>query len=629
MPAGLLGAAEDALDVHLRAEPDGVRRRGQVLAGLVEGGQRGAGVGVDEPLGAVVPHRHPLARVADLVVGVATTPGGRWRRRWPAARCAGCCRGWRRGSAGRRGVAVRRRRSTAPPSPRSAACSARTGRPPWGSGSHPGPRGGSRRCPGPARRGASLISYRREDSRHPAGRRIDNPHDWVRQEIRVALTRGFVSSPSWSTVPQCYLSPTYRRTFPHLLAAMPYALTRRHSRRHRAIARHNRSHAHIGTRAPRAGLSPGRSGSTGGQGRLQHPSRASSHDRTDRRVVPPTGLSVESYCGSLFRVSYILLRGAWPDIGGQGPRSERIDCRHHTIGTHRRNATVDPQRGCRSARNDKRPPRAALIRIRQCNYRFPRQDALRLRTGPGALPGSQPGDRRGARGRAALHRRRRRPRSGLAGRIRRCGAALPAGDLLRWACRPALAPTSALDARRPARLARRRARPLRPRDRHAPSPRRRPAALRAALGIARSLLATVDGFRADLGVVGKRPGRGEESAFLELAIDRGATGVYVGAATAHHKVDESRLEPRYLFTYGVESGVAVARTRPAGDGKLFGRRPLPSPRPGPTGQGSRGPLSTVRHQRWHPGGRAPGTTRHAGHRCPTAMTDGPTRCAAS
>ena len=184
-----------------------------------------------------------------------------------------------------------------------------------------------------------------------------------------------MSSPSWSTVPQCYLSPTYRRTFPHLLAAMPYALTRRHSRRHRAIARHNRSHAHIGTRAPRAGLSPGRSGSTGGQGRLQHPSRASSHDRTDRRVVPPTGLSVESYCGSLFRVSYILLRGAWPDIGGQGPRSGAesivviillglIAAMLLWI-----RSEVAAQRAMIKTRR-----RAALIRIRQCNYRFPRQE---------------------------------------------------------------------------------------------------------------------------------------------------------------------------------------------------------------------------------------------------------------
>ena len=115
--AGLLGAAEDALDVHLRPEPDGVRRRGQVLAGLVEGRQRRRRCRGRRTPWRGRPTPAPARPGSGSRRGAATTPGGRWRRRWPAARCGGCCRGWRRGSAGRRGVAVRRCRSTAPPSP--------------------------------------------------------------------------------------------------------------------------------------------------------------------------------------------------------------------------------------------------------------------------------------------------------------------------------------------------------------------------------------------------------------------------------------------------------------------------------------------------------------------------------
>jgi len=72
VPAGFLGAAEDALHVHLGAEHDGVRGVRQVLrvGGVVPGRQRLPGVGVDETLHPVVPPRHPGPRVADdIVVG--------------------------------------------------------------------------------------------------------------------------------------------------------------------------------------------------------------------------------------------------------------------------------------------------------------------------------------------------------------------------------------------------------------------------------------------------------------------------------------------------------------------------------------------------------------------------------
>ncbi len=55
--ACFFGAAQDALDVHLGPEPDNVRRLDQVLAGMIEGGQRCPGVGVGEGLRPGVPDR--------------------------------------------------------------------------------------------------------------------------------------------------------------------------------------------------------------------------------------------------------------------------------------------------------------------------------------------------------------------------------------------------------------------------------------------------------------------------------------------------------------------------------------------------------------------------------------------
>lgn len=194
--------------------------------------------------------------------------------------------------------------------------------------------------------GRVFISYRREDSRHPAGRlndriaarfdrvhvfmdvdtitpgddfgeaisqavsscqiliamigpgwlsamdsrgrrRLDNPHDWVRQEIRVALTRGI-------------------RVIPVLVDGAPMlsvadlppdlsALARRNAARldHETFTADMEplldtiAQTLMSEQEPtRPELSPSRSGSTGGQRRQQHPSRASSRDRTDERVVP-------------------------------------------------------------------------------------------------------------------------------------------------------------------------------------------------------------------------------------------------------------------------------------------------------------------------------------------------------
>jgi GT2 family glycosyltransferase len=86
----------------------------------------------------------------------------------------------------------------------------------------------------------------------------------------------------------------------------------------------------------------------------------------------------------------------------------------------------------------------------------------------------------------------------------------------------------------------------------------------ASFAVNRELASRLDGFRTDLGVVGRIPGRGEESAYLTEAVAAGARGVYVGRALARHSVDPRNLQPMYLFRHGIQTGVAAFRTqRPA------------------------------------------------------------------
>jgi hypothetical protein len=71
------GATQDALDVHLGAEPDNVGGFGQLLTGLFPGRQRRTSLGVGEGLGAGVLHRQSpvgvdkliMVRPPDLVIG--------------------------------------------------------------------------------------------------------------------------------------------------------------------------------------------------------------------------------------------------------------------------------------------------------------------------------------------------------------------------------------------------------------------------------------------------------------------------------------------------------------------------------------------------------------------------------
>ncbi|OLM08275.1 hypothetical protein Ae505Ps2_6254 [Pseudonocardia sp. Ae505_Ps2] len=71
VPSGFFGAAEDSLDVDLRPEHHRVRRsrEGVGVGRLVPGGQRLAGVRVDERLVVVVPAGEPVPAVDEFVVG--------------------------------------------------------------------------------------------------------------------------------------------------------------------------------------------------------------------------------------------------------------------------------------------------------------------------------------------------------------------------------------------------------------------------------------------------------------------------------------------------------------------------------------------------------------------------------
>lgn len=92
----------------------------------------------------------------------------------------------------------------------------------------------------------------------------------------------------------------------------------------------------------------------------------------------------------------------------------------------------------------------------------------------------------------------------------------------------------------------------------------------ASFALRRRLFERIDPFRADLGVSGNVPGRGEEAEYLGRARAAGSAGVYVGRALCRHLVDERRLEVGHLYRYGVQKGIADARMGqgPPGHGSL-------------------------------------------------------------
>lgn len=80
--------------------------------------------------------------------------------------------------------------------------------------------------------------------------------------------------------------------------------------------------------------------------------------------------------------------------------------------------------------------------------------------------------------------------------------------------------------------------------------------LGASFALRANLTDRVGAFRADLGVSGKKLGRGEETDFMLRAKKMGANGLYVADSRCRHPVDPRRLTLLALFRYGVVSGEA-------------------------------------------------------------------------
>lgn len=66
-------------------------------------------------------------------------------------------------------------------------------------------------------------------------------------------------------------------------------------------------------------------------------------------------------------------------------------------------------------------------------------------------------------------------------------------------------------------------------------------------------------FRTDLGVSGTIPGRGEEADYFCRAREHGAAGVYVGEALCLHRVQSEHLGLRFLYRFGIQKGIEIAR----------------------------------------------------------------------
>jgi len=90
-----------------------------------------------------------------------------------------------------------------------------------------------------------------------------------------------------------------------------------------------------------------------------------------------------------------------------------------------------------------------------------------------------------------------------------------------------------------------------------------PAPFGASFALRRAAIATGGEFRADLGVRAGTPGRGEEVEYVERLRRGGVGGFYVGASSAWHWQDAARFRWPYLYRYGVQKGIAEARTQGA------------------------------------------------------------------
>ncbi len=87
-----------------------------------------------------------------------------------------------------------------------------------------------------------------------------------------------------------------------------------------------------------------------------------------------------------------------------------------------------------------------------------------------------------------------------------------------------------------------------------------PSPFGANFALTHQAIAKHGSFRTDLGVKGGVAGRGEETEYFSRVRAGGGMGVYVGAACLRHLIHSSRFVPRALLRYGVQSGLAAART---------------------------------------------------------------------
>lgn len=96
-----------------------------------------------------------------------------------------------------------------------------------------------------------------------------------------------------------------------------------------------------------------------------------------------------------------------------------------------------------------------------------------------------------------------------------------------------------------------------------------PTPFGASFALRRSTFERIGEFRIDLGVRGDVPGRGEEAEYFERIRQAGIAGFYVGCASAWHWQDPVRFRLGYLYSYGIQKGVAAARMS-ASDGNAAG-----------------------------------------------------------
>lgn len=87
-----------------------------------------------------------------------------------------------------------------------------------------------------------------------------------------------------------------------------------------------------------------------------------------------------------------------------------------------------------------------------------------------------------------------------------------------------------------------------------------PAPFGACFGLRRTAWERVGRFRTDLGMVGREPGRGEETDYLARARAEGLAGAYVGNALVWHRIPADRFAPLGLVRWGRLIGRAQART---------------------------------------------------------------------